>query len=147
MRGLYLASVTLHILAAMTWVGGMATFVLAVMPYIRRQDPAVRSAFISWFGHRFGQVSWTCFAVLAVTGAFNLWMRGVRVDDVLRPEWRATMFGRLLVAKLALVAVALAVCVAHTRVRSPAPAKWMGRSLLLLGITIVAVAVMLVRAL
>ena len=31
MRGLYLVSVWLHILAAMTWVGGMVIFVAAVM--------------------------------------------------------------------------------------------------------------------
>jgi hypothetical protein len=33
MRALYLASVWLHVAAAMTWVGGMVTFAAAVMPY------------------------------------------------------------------------------------------------------------------
>jgi uncharacterized membrane protein len=32
MRGIYLVSVWLHILAAMTWMGGMVLFVAAVMP-------------------------------------------------------------------------------------------------------------------
>jgi putative copper resistance protein D len=146
MRGLYLLSVWLHVLAAMTWVGGMVTFVVAVMPYLRRQDPAVSKAFIAWFGPRFRVLSWTCFAVLAVTGVVNLWMRGVRLDDVLRSEWRGTTFGHLLLVKLVLVAVVLAASAAHERFQSPVLARWMGRSLLLLGVAIVAMAVMLVRA-
>ena len=146
MRGLYLLSVWLHVLAAMTWVGGMVTFVVAVMPYLRRQDPAVSKSFIAWFGPRFRVLSWTCFTVLAITGTVNLWMRGVRLDDVLRSEWRATTFGRLLLVKLVLVAMVLAASAAHERFQSPALARWMGRSVLLLGVAIVALAVMLVRA-
>ena len=42
MRGVYLASVCLHVLAAMTWVGGMVIFVAAVMPYFRNQDDKAR---------------------------------------------------------------------------------------------------------
>ena len=115
MRGLYLVSVWLHILAAMTWVGGMVIFVAAVIPLLRRQDPAVRAASIAWFGRRFRAVSWMCFGVLAVTGLLNLWLRGVRVDDVWRPEWHATTFGHLILAKLALVALAVTMSVVHER--------------------------------
>ena len=147
MRGFYLVSVWLHILAAMTWVGGMVIFVAAVMPLLRRQDPAVRSAAIAWFGRRFRAVSWVCLGILAVTGLFNLWVRGVRLDDVWRPEWRATTFGQLILAKLALVALAAAISVAHERLATPALARWLGRSLLILGLAIVGLAVMLVRAL
>ena len=147
MRGLYLVSVWLHILAAMTWAGGMVIFVAAVMPLLRRQDPAVRAASIAWFGRRFRAVSWLCFGVLAVTGLLNLWVRGVRLDDVWRPEWRATTFGQLILAKLALVALAAAISVAHERLATPGLARWFGRSLLILGLAIVGLAVMLVRAL
>jgi copper resistance protein D len=146
-RALYLISVWLHILAAMTWVGGMVIFVAAVMPFLRRQDPAIRAASIAWFGRRFSAVSWMCFVVLAVTGLLNLWVRGVRVDDVWRPEWRATTFAHLILAKLALVAVAVAMSVVHERLSTPGVARWLGRSLLILGLGIVGLAVMLVRAL
>jgi uncharacterized membrane protein len=146
MRGVYLASVCLHILAAMTWVGGMVIFVVAVMPYFRTQHDSVRAAFLEWFGRRFRAVSWTCLAVLGATGAFNLWMRGIRLDDFLRPEWRATTFGHLVLMKLGLVAVAVTISGLHERTVMRAQARWLGRSLLLLGLAIVAIAVGLVRA-
>ena len=146
MRGLYLASVCLHVLAAMTWVGGMVIFVAAVMPYFRNQDDKAREAFLQWFGARFRTLSWSCFAILAVTGFFNLWMRGVRIEDFLRAEWRGTAFGHLVLVKLALVVLAVAIAALHERPATRRQARWLGRSLLLFGLAIVAVAVMLVRA-
>ena len=146
MRGVYLASVCLHVLAAMTWVGGMVIFVAAVMPYFRNQDDKARDAFLQWFGARFRALSWGCFAILAVTGVFNLWMRGVRIEDFLRAEWRGTAFGHLVLVKLALVVLAVATAALHERPATRRQARWLGRSLLLFGLAIVAVAVMLVRA-
>ena len=146
MRGVYLVSVCLHVLAAMTWVGGMVVFVAAVMPYFRNQDDKAREAFLQWFGARFRTLSWSCFAILAVTGAFNLWMRGVRIEDFLRAEWRGTAFGHLVLVKLALVVLAVATAALHERPATRSQARWLGRSLLLFGLAIVAVAVMLVRA-
>jgi hypothetical protein len=52
MRGLYPISVLMHVLAAMTWIGGMAVFVIAVMPHFRRQPEAAKVAFLEWFGPR-----------------------------------------------------------------------------------------------
>ena len=130
----------------MTWVGGMVIFVAAVMPYFRNQDDKAREAFLQWFGARFRTLSWSCFAILAVTGFFNLWMRGVRIEDFLRPEWRGTSFGHLVLVKLALVVLAVATAALHERPATRWQARWLGRSLLLFGLAIVAVAVMLVRA-
>ena len=146
MRGVYLASVCLHVLAAMTWVGGMVIFVAAVMPYFRSQDHIAREAFLQWFGARFRTLSWACLAILAVTGFLNLWMRGVRIDDFLRAESRDTSFGRLVLVKLALVVLAVAISAWHERPATRRQARWLGRSLLVFGLAIVAVAVMLVRA-
>ena len=146
MRGVYLASVCLHVLAAMTWVGGMVIFVAAVMPYFRNQDDKAREAFLQWFGARFRTLSRRCFAILAVTGFLNLWMRGVRIEDFLRAEWRGTAFGHLVLVKLALVVLAVATAALHERPATRRQARWLGRSLLLFGLAIVAVAVMLVRA-
>jgi len=147
MRALYLASVWLHILAAMTWVGGMVTFVAAVMPYFRHRPEAERAAFLSWFGPRFESVSWICLAILVLTGTFNLWIRGVQLSDFSRPEWRATAFGQLLQWKLALVALVTVLSATHSRTGSGANARWLGRALLVVGLAIVGVAVSLVRAL
>ena len=146
MRGLYLASVWLHIMAAMTWTGGMVAFVILVMPYFRSQPEETRAAFLSWFGPRFERVSWICLALLAVTGTFNLWVRGVQPADFARPEWRATAFGQLLQWKLALVALVTILSATHARTGSRGQARWLGRMLLVVALAIVAVAVSLVRA-
>ena len=144
MRALYLASVSLHVLAAMTWVGGMVVFVAALMPHFRGRAPAERSEFLAWFGARFRSLSWVCFGILIATGSFNLWARGVHLGDFIRPAWHATTFGRLVLIKLTLVTIAVLISAVHERVHTKA-ARWMGRSLLLLAIAIVVVAVMLVR--
>lgn len=146
MRAVYLASVWLHLIAAMTWLGGMVLFVVAVMPYFRRRPEAEKAAFLDWFGPRFRLTSWICFGVLAVTGTFNLWARGVRFDDVLRGEWWTTGFGHALGVKLILVSIALAISVSHERV-APARARLLGRALLMVGLAIAAAAIALVRAL
>ena len=146
MRGIYLASVWLHILAAMTWAGSMVAFVVLVMPYFRRQPEPARADFLDWFGPRFERVSWICLAILAVTGTFNLWSRGVQPSDFFRPEWRATSVGQLLQWKLALVAIVTVLSAAHARTGTKAQARWLGRLLLVFGVAIIAVAVMLVRA-
>lgn len=147
MRDVYLASVWLHIVAAMTWIGGMVVFVAAVMPYFRQRPEDERARFLEWFGGRFRVVSWWCFGILIATGTFNLWARGVRPGDFLRPEWRASTFGSLAVLKLLLVAIAIAVSAMHERITTKLWARWMGRALLLIGLAIVAVAMLLVRAL
>jgi uncharacterized membrane protein len=144
MRALYLASVFLHVTAAMTWVGGMVVFVAGVMPYFRDR-PDDKAMFLGWFGRRFRAITWACFGILAVTGTFNLWSRGVRVEHFLLPEWRSSPFGHLVLAKLGLVVVALVVSAAHERIAAPGWARWMGRALLIIGLAAVAAAVMLVR--
>ena len=92
-------------------------------------------------------MSWTCFAILAATGTFNLWARGVRLADFVRPEWHATAFGQIVMLKLTLVAAAVLLTILHERTAAAAWARWAGRALLLIGVAIVAAAVLLVRTL
>lgn len=146
MRGIYLVSVWLHVLAAMTWVGGMVVFVTALMPFFRGQPETTRAAFLQDFGRRFHAVTWVCFSLMLVTGAFNLWMRGVRAGDFLRPEWHASSFGQLVLAKVTLVLLAVVISSLHERVTGRGQARWLGRLTLLLGLAIVWVAVLMVRA-
>src|SRR5690606_16911092 len=135
-----------HVLAATAWIGGMLVFVAAVMPYFRRRPEVEKAAFLDWFGQRFRVISWTAFAVLATTGTFNLWVRGVRLGDFLRPDWHQTTFGQMVMLKLALVAAAVVLTIFHEQMSGSPWARWMGRGLLLVGLAIVAAAVTLVRA-
>ncbi len=113
MRTLYLVSVWLHILAAITWIGGMLFLVLVVVPWMRKGDRAKGATLLRETGPRFRNVGWACFAIVLVTGTFNLWMRGVRFGDFVRPEWLSTGFGHAVGTKLALFAGVLVVSVVH----------------------------------
>lgn len=164
MRVLYLVSVWLHILAAVTWIGGMAFLVTVVVPWLRRGDRTQAGRFLRETGTRFRDVGWSCFAVLVVTGTYNLWARGVRPGDLARTEWLASPFGRAVIVKLGLFALVLAVSAVHDFVvgprasdalekdaRSPEAerlrriASVLGRGNALLALALVAMGVILVR--
>ena len=113
MRIAYLLSVWLHVLAAMTWVGGMLTFVAVAMPWARGLSEEGKTAFLHEFGRRLRWITWTAFAILTLTGAFNLWVRGVRASHLFNSEWWAGSFGQLLGLKLLLFVIAMVVLVAH----------------------------------
>ncbi len=113
MHALYIASVIVHILAAMTWVGGMIFLVLVVVPYLRTQDRAKAAALMRATGTRFRTIGWFCFALLIATGTFNLYVRGVRFESFVDAAWLDSPLGRAVVIKLSLVAVVLAISAAH----------------------------------
>lgn len=161
---LYLLSVWLHILAATVWIGGMFFLVLVVVPWLRSGDRAGAATFLRETGERFRTVGWTCFAVLLVTGTFNLWTRGVRFGDFARPAWRASPFGKAVLWKLGVFAIVLLVSAYHdfligpraTRALGEDPrsalaerlrrrASLLGRLNALLALVLVAIAVILVR--
>lgn len=130
----------------MTWVGGMMVFVSALLPFYRTQSATVKAAFLADFGHRFRTLTWICLVFLVLTGSINLWARGVRVADFLRPEWRGSAFGYLVVLKLALVVAAVTISALHERAVTPFRARWLGRLTLLVALAIVWIAVLLVRS-
>lgn len=160
----YVVSVYLHILAAVTWLGGMLFLVLVVVPWLRRGDRAQAGYLMRETGLRFRTVGWVSFAVLLVTGSVNLWLRGVRFSHFVDPSWLASPFGRAVSWKLGLFAVVLAISVVHDFVHGPRAtevvqrdpaspeaealrkrASLLGRANLLLGLAIVWLAVILVR--
>ncbi|MCC6849134.1 MAG: hypothetical protein IT294_11595 [Deltaproteobacteria bacterium] len=71
MHALYVFSVWVHVLAAITWIGGMFFLMIMVMPWLRQGDRATAAAFLRETGTRFRTVGWGGFGVLLVTGAFN----------------------------------------------------------------------------
>ena len=164
MYGLYIVSVWLHILAAATWIGGMLFVVVVVVPWLRRGDRAQAATFLRETGTRFRNLGWICFAILLVTGVFNLHIRGVHPRDLLSAQWRASPFGRAVALKLLAFAAVLAVSAVHDFVLGPRAAlaverdprspeaerlrRWagrLGRVNALLALVLVALAVFIVR--
>lgn len=121
MRLLYLTSVWIHILAATVWIGGIFFLVLVVVPWLRRDGTGAvdAGAFLRETGERFRNVGWTCFALLLVTGTFNLWVRGVRLGNLASVEWWTSPFGSAVGLKLAGFAVVLGVSAIHDFVIGP----------------------------
>jgi len=119
MHFLYVFSVWVHILAATTWLGGMLFLVLVVVPWLRRGGRTDAAIFLRETGKRFRGVGWVCFLLLVITGTFNLWMRGVRITDLVRPEWQASPFGRTVLVKLGAFAAVIVVSAIHDFVVGP----------------------------
>ncbi|HEX7481091.1 MAG TPA: DUF4149 domain-containing protein [Polyangiales bacterium] len=164
MHVLYLLSVWIHILAAITWVGGMGFLMLVVVPWLRTADRLVAARLMRDTGRRFRTVGWACFGIVLVTGSFNLWVRGVRLESFADAQWRGSPFGEAVQWKLAVFALVLVLSVVHdffigpgasaAQQRAPGSAEadrmrrlasWMGRGNALLALVLVALAVALVR--
>jgi putative copper export protein len=95
----------LHVLAATIWVGGQLTLA-ALVPALRGLGGQVTSA----AARRFNQVAWPAFAVLVVTGVWNILADSG--DD------EASGYRTTLIVKLVLVAVSGVTAFVHARSRS-----------------------------
>src|SRR5689334_7333788 len=63
MREIYLLNVTLHVLAAMLWLGGMLSLALVGAPVLRQVDPpALRAELFTRIGRRLRGVGWGAIA-------------------------------------------------------------------------------------
>lgn len=149
MHTLYLASVFLHIVAAMTYVGGMIFLVAVIVPLMRKDRDAMQTV-----GRRFRTVGWIALVTLIVTGFYNIIHRGYSFGDIFSGVVFMGQWGRVLAHKLALVAVVLVLGVVHDFYVGPKAresesmrkgASIMGRVTFACALAIVALAVALVR--
>lgn len=116
MRLLYLTSVWIHVLAATLWIGGLFFIVLVVVPWLRsggRAGSVDAGAFLRETGERFRAVGWICFGLVLVTGTFNLWVRGVRLEHLVDPGWWTSGFGSAVGLKLLAFVVVIVVSLIH----------------------------------
>ena len=97
----------LHVLAATIWVGGQLVLA-ALVPALRKFGAEVPRAAAA----RFNQVAWAAFAVLIVTGVWNIVAVRGDIDD---PGYRTT-----LIVKLVVVAISGLTAWLHARARSTA---------------------------
>lgn len=122
MPELYYLNVTVHVLAAMLWLGGMFFLGVVGAPVLRDIDPpALRQKLFQRLGLRFRSAGWWAIGVLVVTGVINLHYRGwLRWDGVLGSAtfWQ-TATGHALAAKLSAVAAMITVSAVHDFVLGP----------------------------
>jgi len=103
-----LALRSLHLLAALVWIGGMLFIALVLVPVVRRTgDPALRARLVHDVGVRFRTVGWIALGLLLLSGLGNLWHRPSLLHAP-RFHW-----------KLGLVVTALALSALHDFVLGP----------------------------
>jgi uncharacterized membrane protein len=122
MPSLYYANVTVHVLAAMLWLGGMFFLGVVGAPVLRAiEPPSLRQRLFQELGARFRQVGWSALVVLVITGVINLHYRGwLRWHDVLKSAafWR-TGVGHALAAKLVTVMLMISISAVHDFIHGP----------------------------
>jgi copper resistance protein D len=158
---MYSTMVVLHILAAVTWIGGMIFLSLVLAPLVRGRKAApefmvlFRSAAL-----RFRSIVWVAMAVLLATGPMLLSQRGIHVAS-------PTSWPGIVSAKLTLVALLLFLTLLHDLVLGPQvsrvsaipdsqrtageqvvfkTARWLPRLSLLIGLAVVIAATILARS-
>jgi uncharacterized membrane protein len=97
-----------HVVSAITWVGGMLFIALVLVPTSRTLgDATLRTRLIQDSGQRFRRVAWIALAVLILTGLLNLWLQPFLLRS---PRFQG---------KLALVGMALLLSAVHDFVLGP----------------------------
>ena len=121
MGTIYFLSVTLHVLAALHWLGGMFFLALVGAPAIRSLDsPELRRTLFRRIGERARTSGWVSIGILFATGAINLWLRGLlwRAFDPASDFW-STSIGRAFAWKLAAVGIMVGISAIHDFVLGP----------------------------
>ena len=158
---MYSTLVVLHILAAVTWIGGMIFLSLVLAPLVRGRKAAPE--FMALFRSaalRFRPVVWVAIMVLLVTGPMLLSLRGIQITS-------PTLWTGIVTVKLMLVALLLLLTLLHDLVFGPRvsrvsaipnaqrtageqvvfkTARWLPRLSLLIGLAVVIAATMLARS-
>jgi copper resistance protein D len=119
----YHALITVHLLAALVWLGGMFFLGLVGAPVLRAlEPPQLRQRIFAELGARFRTVGWVAIAVLVTTGTLMLQARGLlRWSGVLdSPAFWGSTTGLALMAKLATVTVMVAASAVHDFIDGPA---------------------------
>jgi uncharacterized membrane protein len=162
---MYQMIVWIHILAAMTWIGGAVFLVVVLAPVLRNpQYKDLGAVVLRATGSRLRTLGQVSLATLVITGIGLLQVRGIHAADLVNPWFYHSSFGQSVGLKILLVSVIVALSIWHDiwvgpRARdlmTDAPASteaasarkhaaWLGRITLILGFVVVMLAVFIVR--
>jgi len=122
---LYYLNVSIHLLAAFLWLGGMFFLAAVGAPVLRKvEPPALRAQLFRQLGEQFRRVGWIAIGVLLVTGVINLYFRGLLSADVWsRGAFWSTSLGTALAWKLGAVTVMVAISGFHDFISGPAASR------------------------
>jgi putative copper resistance protein D len=151
----------LHLVAAVSWIGGMVFLSVVLVPILKREPFASQKTLLFLaMARRFRVVVWGVIAVLLFTGPLLLHQRGIPIADPSR--WPTT-----LAVKLGLVTILLLLTLAHDLIIGPRVgrivqlptesrtrfdyalvlwSRWVARFSLLLALAVLFAAVMLARS-
>lgn len=116
---LYRWSVSIHVISAVVWVGGMWFIALVLAPELRKLEAAQRTELYHRVGVRIRAVGWTAIALLILSGLYNLGYRGVSWSRVVSNGFWSSRLGSVLAVKLVAVAAILVFSVLHDFVYGP----------------------------
>lgn len=102
-----------HVLAAVSWIGGMIFLSVVLVPVLKREPFASqRGLLFRTIARRFRAVVWGAIAVLLFTGPLLLHQQGIPIAD----PWG---WPRVLAAKLGLAAILLLLTLIHDLIIGP----------------------------
>lgn len=105
----------IHVMAAVTWIGGNLTLAMIIVPYFRHNLPPVkRIQLLTQIGKRFEPVVWGCVMILFFTGIGNVFQSLGLSSGI---ELNAYM--RTLLIKLLLFIILLILTALHSFVLGP----------------------------
>ncbi len=95
-----------HVVSAMTWVGGQVTISAMVLPVVRRHlSVEDRRPVLNQVGRRFGLFTVVAFLPLQVgTGILLAWHKGVTLSSLADPGYGRTLGAKLVAFALVMVA-------------------------------------------
>ena len=116
MPTLYWISVTLHLLAALLWLGGMFFLGAVGAPALRAVEPAsLRQALFHAIGLKARNIGWIAIVILLITGPINLAYKDLwRWNGVFgSPDFWRTSMGTSLAIKIACVVLMVSLSALH----------------------------------
>lgn len=106
----------IHVIAAVTWVGGNLILAMVIVPHFRQSLPPVqRIKLLTQIGKRFEPVVWGCIGVLFFTGIVNIFFS----VDITSASPISDAFMRTLLIKIGLFFVLIILTVLHSMIFAP----------------------------